>query len=471
MRKVSPLLLMGFLASAAFGQFNPKTDMIFTAKDAVVVMPPTVVTKGKPESGTWSRDGKWLFLESTETKIDAKSLASHIIGDRSGSQEASETVLSIFGVDKRNQLLLSRFPSKQASLDQVEWLPGNRMVAFLMTEVTAKSQEEEDSSQVLYVASTGNGQATQLLRVPETAHIEIHTHPLARGAVVAITEESKDGKSTTRASWLGSDGKLGAPIQMKDGFFGFYWDAKGVGPYVAQREVNRETRKVKVDYFLLNFQTGAVTPTDEPAWESPEGAQPGFTVKYGASISELSLARVQRRSLWLESTTESDHKFALITPEANEYEMSPNSDAIYYESQGIGMVRMLPRVSKEDASKALQALVMRDAKQVGLALLMYSGDYDDEMPINNGDWMDNVLPYIKDRGVMDGFTYTYSGGSLTEVKDPANTEMGYKEGPGGRAVVYADGHVKWIPNPGPVAIFTDRRVVAKGERQISLCIV
>lgn len=470
MLKTAVLLSIGLLASSAFGQFNPKTDMIFTTKDAVVVMPPTVVTKGKPESGTWSRDGKWLFIESKETKIDAKSLTSHIVGDRSGSEQASETVLSLFGVDKKNQILLSRFPSKQGSVYQVEWLPGNRMVAFLMTEATGKQREEDVSTEVLYVASTGNGQTTQLLRTTESVRVEIHTHPLAKGAIVTVTEESKDGKTSTRASWLGSDGKLGPALQVRDGVEGYYWDAKGYGPYVAQREVNRETRKVKVSYFLFNFQTGGLTPTEEPDWESPEGVQPGFTVKYGASISELSQARVQRRSLWLESASESDHKFALITPEANEYEMSPTSDAIYYESQGIGMVRMLPRVSKEAANKALQTLAVRDAKQVGLALLMYSGDYDDEMPINNGDWMDNVLPYIKDRGVMDGFTYTYSGGNMTELKDPANTEMGYKEGPGGRAVVYADGHVKWVPNPGPVALYTDRRVFVRSDKQISLCV-
>lgn len=470
MRNIGALLFAGFLVPAALAQFNPKTDMIFTAKDAVVVLPPTVVTKGKPENGTWSRDGKWLFLHSTETKTDAKSLTSHIIGDRSASAEGSETVLSIFGVDRRNQIQLSRFPSKRASVDQVEWLPGNRLVAFLMTEVTADQREEDLASEVLYIASTANGQTTQLLRVPASTGIYIHSHPLARGAVITTTEESDDGKVTVRASWLGADGKLGFPVPMKESVPGFFWDGKGGGPYVAQREVNRETRKVKVSYFLFNFQTGALTPTEEPDWESPEGVQSDFTVKYGASISELSQARVQRRSLWLESATESGHKFALITPEANEYEVSPTSDAIYYESQGLGMVRMLPRISKEAASKAIQALAVRDAKQVGLALLMYSSDYDDEMPINNGDWMDNVLPYTKDRGVLDGFTYTYSGGSLTEVKDPAKTEIGYKEGPGGRAVVYADGHVKWIPNPGPVAMYSDRRVVIRNERQISLCI-
>lgn len=470
MLRATVLLSIGLLASSALSQFNPKTDMIFTAKDAVVVMHPVVVTKGKPEKALWSRDGKWIFLESEETKNDAKSLAGHIVGDGSAVAEGSETVLSLYGVEKRNQILLSRFPSSWHSLDQIEWLPGNRMVAFVVQETTAKQREEDSATDVLYVSSTGNGQTTQLLRAPQDGYIEIHTHERARGAVVTLIQEAEEGKTSVRAFWLGPDGKLSAPLVMKDGYFGFHWDSKGNGPYLAQRDPTQKDRKAQVSYFLYNFQNGAMTPVEEPNWDAVEVAPTDFTVKYGASISELSQARVQKKSLWLESRFDSEHKLALVTPQASEYEVSPALDAIYYESQELGMIRMLPRIPKEAAMKALQALVMRDAKQVGLAMQMYAADYDEEMPINNGDWMDNVDPYLKNRLVMDGFTYTYSGGNLSELKDPSKTEVGFKAGPGGRAVVYADGSVKWIPDSGPTALFIDRRVVIQGKKQISLCL-
>jgi hypothetical protein len=39
--------------------------------------------------------------------------------------------------------------------------------------------------------------------------------------------------------------------------------------------------------------------------------------------------------------------------------------------------------------------------------------------------------------------YTFGGGSLASIDAPAETIIGYVTGPGGRAAIYADGHVKW----------------------------
>lgn len=106
---------------------------------------------------------------------------------------------------------------------------------------------------------------------------------------------------------------------------------------------------------------------------------------------------------------------------------------------------------KELAMKALEAAekarIISDAKQVATAMHIYAADYDDNLPSNNGDWMEALFPYTKNRQLFDGFVYTFGGGNLNDIKDPSTTELGYKEGPGGRAVAYADGHVRWIPNP------------------------
>ena len=54
---------------------------------------------------------------------------------------------------------------------------------------------------------------------------------------------------------------------------------------------------------------------------------------------------------------------------------------------------------------------------------------------------------MKNRDLMNDFNYTFKGGDLANVEDPANTELGFVVGPGGRAVVYVDGHAKWVANP------------------------
>ena len=78
---------------------------------------------------------------------------------------------------------------------------------------------------------------------------------------------------------------------------------------------------------------------------------------------------------------------------------------------------------------------------------MYSNDYDDNYVSNAGNWQNQIEPYIKNMEMLDGFNLTFPGGSALSVENPAETVMGFLEGPGGRAVAYADGHVRWIPNP------------------------
>lgn len=86
------------------------------------------------------------------------------------------------------------------------------------------------------------------------------------------------------------------------------------------------------------------------------------------------------------------------------------------------------------------------AKQVGLALIMLSVDYEDKLPSNSADWQKMASPYLKNKDAIGRFVYQFRGGDATAVKEPAKEVMGYVPGPGGRAVTYMDGHVKWVKN-------------------------
>ena len=98
-------------------------------------------------------------------------------------------------------------------------------------------------------------------------------------------------------------------------------------------------------------------------------------------------------------------------------------------------------------SAAERTVLLSNAKQVGLAFLLYASDMDDEFPANGADWQEQIMPYLKNRDIMSGFVYSFKGGNATNVESPASTELGYISGAGGRAVVYVDGHAKWIPDP------------------------
>ena len=136
----------------------------------------------------------------------------------------------------------------------------------------------------------------------------------------------------------------------------------------------------------------------------------------------------------------------VVTTDGNGPLLSPKENAVAYGHGGAVMVRRLVRVPRkafEDARlAALRAVAVSNAKQAALGLLMYANDYDDNFP-PPGDY-DKIYPYLKDRSIMNAFNYTFGGGRQTEIESPAETEIGYVVGPGGRAVAYADGHAKWI---------------------------
>jgi len=98
-------------------------------------------------------------------------------------------------------------------------------------------------------------------------------------------------------------------------------------------------------------------------------------------------------------------------------------------------------VVRHGRDAAERAQTLSSAKQVGMAMIMFATDNDDVLPGNLT--TDQIDPYIKNTELLNGFVYTFGGGNLTELRNPADTELGYVTGKGGRAVIYADGHVVW----------------------------
>ena len=113
-------------------------------------------------------------------------------------------------------------------------------------------------------------------------------------------------------------------------------------------------------------------------------------------------------------------------------------------------MRPIIQLPKELFLNALNAAdrmkAVMNAKQVALGIIMYAGDHDDLYPSSQEDIGKLIDPYLKNQGIFSGFVYSYGGGLASDMKNPAQTTIGYMPGPGGRAVVYADGHVKWQPD-------------------------
>ena len=458
-----------FFATLAVAQFDPLNDIVFTETKAIALMPPLVIGKGSPKSATWSPDGELLFVEAEDVKVSPTDLANMVLGGTPARPVQSEIVLSFFNLDKQLQTIVWRFPSKGTRVENVEWMPGNRAILFSMLEPVIHGKETDWVHNV-YRASATTGRAARILQLPNVHGVHIFSHPKAKGAVVmsmAVVGQSAPQSGERPqfdwvAYWVGADGNQGPSIGMRGVKGGVFWGANGDGPYTLEVSRDPGSGKQKVDYHVLNFAAGTTSPVATPALEEhPAESTFEFELRDGQSMSVIGTAQARRKSLWLLSTAKTERQFALVAAETDQYSLSPTGQGVFYSSKGIGMVRPLASMPKDAAIKALEAaernIAMNHAKQAGLALMMYAADYDDMLP-GAGDITDQVLPYTKNREILDGFVYTYGGGSMTDIDNPAKTEIGYRMGPNGRAVVYADGHVQWIPNPAPIASLMLKRL-------------
>jgi hypothetical protein len=158
--------------------------------------------------------------------------------------------------------------------------------------------------------------------------------------------------------------------------------------------------------------------------------------------------------LWLESATKSEQPRALVSADSEWAKLAPDAGAVLFGAHGAAWVAPLTRMPREQwlaqVWTAQREVAVSNARQIGLGLLMYVQDYDQTFPPAGSAVVDQLRPYVKNREVFNspgqdtpGFVYLYSGNTLGNVKEPASTIVGFLPGPGGRAMIYADGHVRW----------------------------
>jgi prepilin-type processing-associated H-X9-DG protein len=158
--------------------------------------------------------------------------------------------------------------------------------------------------------------------------------------------------------------------------------------------------------------------------------------------------------LWLESTVKSEQPWVLICADSDGGSLAPDLSTVLYLSEGAAWAVPLTRLSRQQVltqiREAQRQAAVSNAKQIGLAFAMYAQDYDQTFPPAGEAVMGQISPYVKNREVFvspgesgPSFVYMMDGPTLGSIKEPATQELGYLPGPGGRAVVFVDGHVEW----------------------------
>lgn len=454
---------------SAWGQSKSPGQWVVSGKDAFLVMQPNPIGTGQPTFIKWSSSGKYLLFVRTVIEIDAGSLAQAVQNLPANAMSIpfkanGAAIISVYNSTTQKTTDLYKADIRTFSRCDAAWLPGTETAVALISERT----EDPDKPEITKFLRFENGSSTlSLFQMPDERRIALQllvSDRLPTGVIVdAYAQIDKQGvlQRGTQVVWgIDGQGRLSGPFQLPGGFELTWPEFSDRLGYVSFARVERGSGKPTMTWIEMDLASGQIQAASEPKHQEPAGLaarairlDPDPDVKnYGAGFRPIPGGNGSKKNIvprMLVSTTEQDAPRALVAMDAPIATLSPSLNAVAYVTDDVILVRKLIRLPKsafdivDAAEKRMQAL--SKAKQMGTALLIYAADYDDKLPTDRN--LKGIIdPYIKDSDMVDGFNYTFKGGALQDVKSPAETELGYVDGPGGRAVVYVDGHAKWVPN-------------------------
>ena len=330
---------------------------------------------------------------------------------------------------------------KAAKVESLDPMGGSERFLMTTTErVTDASGTATFSRIALVSAASGSATPISLSRAerggPLVEALVSSDRPV--GFLERIDERTK------RIRAFGLDGRLGPELNVERAS-GLGFDRQGKGRQLSRRP-DPATGKTRLMARGFDFATGKLGEW-QPFKALPEPEEGRLSIQ---DTSFFVAKGVKAPSLLLALKGGKTEESGVLSTDGKTGLLSPKGDAVAFLDGGMAIVRTLARIDRKAYDDALRAQEIADAvqkaKQIGVGLLIYAADYDDNLPANDGDVNAKLAPYLKNNALLAGFVYTFRGGSMADIRSPADTEMGYVEGPGGRVVIYTDGHTKWVPS-------------------------
>lgn len=420
------------------------------AGDFFIPLPARFVAGPLVFEAKWSPDGR--YVSGIANDIDLRSFP--IEG------EPPHTVsLVVWSASTHKSVTVWSDSSAGGQIEQNEWVPGTAVIF-----VVARWTDESGSThQGLWRIDARRSGGTKIDGFAEGERLLVSPNqPYA-----FLQGSDRDG---SYLKLLASNGSMGAPVRVPARMIvPGDWSADGRALLLAPPPVARSgstPEEPKLSWMQCDGRSGALSNLDkQPRVYEPPARNLAFRITTTAvpAVSPSSSVKFpwtsdQLQTAWLEQGTKTDEERFLIAADASRTEVSPAGDGILYvNSEGAFVVSLL-RASKQVVEQARAAAqrtqLLNNGKQIALAVMMWSQDHDDNLPGSDGDLKSTLKPYVRSESIFGGadggaFIYSLNGGAMKDIKDPASTMMGYITGPGGYAVVYADGHVQWskqLPN-------------------------
>lgn len=375
-------------------------------------------------------------------------------------------------------------PEYVASIEspQMRWSPDGRILIIVGRESVERPAavlkvlkgEPVPQSRLVLLWSKDTGRTREILRLAPNDEVDIAfagvnsapyllTHStngeVRTGVVWRIVEESR----AVRIFGPKPDivGLTGSPTKNFCVFFDFEGGDNGATPYLLFGDRVEVMATLPAKHYPMSEwdvtgtklrvatprqgQTQRVSYLDVPAqsigdvigWKHWEQPGPHYELGLGPFLQA--------------STFDSERKLKrcqISQTNASSFEGSETGASIAFYSEGAVFavsVEPIDKVAYEQMlARAEQNDAMMEAKQTMLAVLMLAADNDDRVGAAT-EVGSQLGPYLKNASIMSRFTFAYEGTlDFSKIENPAEFVVGHIQTSRGRAVAYADGHVKWV---------------------------
>jgi prepilin-type processing-associated H-X9-DG protein len=472
------------------GAITPSTRALFTNDGAAwLVGSPEVITTDAPDLVALSPDGKAVLIAVTHRPpyrgpvIDASDIP----------PLAAELDLVYWDGRTRQAKTIYREAADAAETPPtamgIVWLPDTRIALVTL------SRGGETAPRTLLRVDAAAGTAHRLTDLGPLEYLEISpTQPIAVIETMADASNDPPGAPFPDRTFRAvTPAGIGPPFTVPGDSLALRWSADGAHLFSSYSWVRNSTGRIsrRPAITVVDLQSASVShPTEAPAAAdgvSLPGATPEEPLPFRETVGSqrsvpgvgpaglrlttdtLTLsgtapdADLRIRGIWLEAKGMAPifppnvgrPRLLLAAGSARPAALLGDGSAALFVRDGtlcaVPIFRLEVAVFVEALRRVQRTGAIQNAKKIALAMIQYAQDYDENFPANHPDIESTIQPYLEEPGTFedpstgqDGFTYSYVGTTeMAHIADPAATQLGYVVGPGGRAVLFADGHVKW----------------------------
>jgi hypothetical protein len=416
-----------------FGQINALQDALPLSKDALLLLPAEQASGNSVEESDWSSDGMFLLIRRRVADYSTRELERMLSGSDTDEPPPRHEIAVYSAITGKTKVLTQI--NDPVVVEEMSWIPGTSSVI-----VQTRTIDGNVAHRVLSLLSATGGLSGTL--IPDmAADSELQGSPAL--PYMFLTQHAANQSRATEVRFIGAKGLLGRTAVVPSVGGAIVWRDHGTSLYY----VNGAGGKRLAGGWQIDPETGHVTRVEVlPVFTQP--LQPVQEVNLVEDRHAVGDGKNPPYAAIVKLASASGPDSIVVTTDGQGGELAPGATAVSYQSRGTLLVRRIVRVPldyyKNQLRLALRQKALDTAKQLGLSLLMYASDYDDNLPGNGKGWQDKIGPYLNNDDLAAQFNYTYPGGPSSAIQNPATTELGYVDGPDGRAVVYADGHARYI---------------------------